>query len=335
MKHNSTLKIIADNLGISISTVSRALHGNPRIGIKTRERVLSMAKSVNYSPNQQAINLLHKRTFTLGIIVPTLAEEFFAHIIAGAEQIARDHGFQLIIGQSQNDTETERAIVDSLIKSRVDGVMVTVASKTSEYNHLIKLQQTGIEVVFFDRIPRNLPGNKVISEIKQGTRIAMEFLHKRNISRIALLNGPNYFQVSDERLNAYLETIQDLKLKTSPSYIKSTDLSEETTKQKMEELLRMGDMKPEAVLCFNDYVSLYAIKSCIENSVVPNVDVQFVSLTYSNLTKHTNPRPVASIKMFPKTMGKEAASMLITSIENNQQLNYNEVSIKTELTTYD
>lgn len=335
MNHNSTLKTIAEKLGISISTVSRAINGNPRIGIKTREEVLRVAKTLNYSPNQQAINLLNKRTYTLGIIVPTLAEEFFSFIIAGAEQVARDHGFQLIVGQSQNSTETEKEIIESFIKSRVDGVMISVASRTNDYNHFIKLQQTGIEVVFYDRVPRNLPGNKVMSEIRQGTKNAIEFLHKRNISRIALLNGPSYFQISDERLNGYLETIQALKLKTSPNYIKSTDLSEETTKQKMGELLEMGSMKPEAVLCFNDYVSLYAIKACSENSIVPNREVHFVSLTYSNLTKHTNPRPLASIKLFPKTMGKEAANMLISSITHSEDVKYNEVFIKTELTTYD
>lgn len=335
MKPASTLKIIAEKLGVSISTVSRALNGNTRIGLKTRDEVMRMAKTLNYYPNQQAINLLQKCTHTIGIIVPTLAEEFFSFIIAGAEKVARDNGFQLIIGQSHNCTEVEEEIVESFIKSRVDGVMISVASKTKEYNHFLKLQNRGIKVVFYDRIPRNLPGHKVISEIKRGTRESIEFLHKRNISKIALLNGPSYFQMSDERLNGYLESIFEFRLDTSPDYIKSTDLSEDSTRQRMAELINLGAQKPQAVLCFNDYVSLYAMQACSENSIVPNKEIHFVSLTYSKLTKYSNPRPMASVKMFPKTMGTQAATMLIESIENAEEQNYNEVFIKTELKVYD
>lgn len=330
MEYNATLKSIAKTLGISISTVSRALNDNPRIGLKTKESVKELAKKFNYYPNINAINLLKKQVSTIGIIVPTLREEFFSYVIAGAEKVARAKGIQLVVSQSHNSKKAEIEITQSYIKSRVDGVLTSVSAETNEYSHFSLLNKSGIHTVFFDRVPRNLPANKVRSEIDLATLKIMLYLYSKNFRRIALLNGPSNLQVSDERLNAYLEAIQNLKLSTSPDYIKSTDLSIEDTTQRMHELVSLTN-KPEAIVCFNDYVALHCIKACQTYSLVPNKDIYFVSLTYIGITQFTSPKPLASIDLFPEEIGTKATELLIDSLEGKKQKNYTELFVKTEL----
>lgn len=333
-KKNITIKTIAKELGISISTVSRALKNNPRIGINTRKRVIRMAERLNYVPNPIALCLQRSRTNTLGLVVPTLEEDFFSHIVSGVERVASENGFHIFINQSKDSMITEKEILQSYISAKVDGILVSIAADTHDYSHFVKVQNLGIPLVFYDRVPRNFPSNKVMSEVLTGTKNAITFLFKRGKRKIALLNGPSNLQVSDDRLNGYLEAIKSLGLETSPQYIKTTSLNKHDTYRKMSEFIGMGENRPEAVVCFNDYVALHAIRACQAHSVIPNQDISFVSFANIGATEFIENKPLASVEQFPVKLGAESARLLMEDILATENMHYREVFVRTRLVVH-
>ncbi|NBA88764.1 substrate-binding domain-containing protein [Emticicia sp. CRIBPO] len=331
IKNQITIKKIASELGVSISTVSRALKNNTRIGLKTREKVWEVAKRLNYIPNPAALFLQNNKTYTIGIIVPFLQEEFFSQVVTGIEDVIFEEGFHPIISQSRDNMEREKKAVESFLKMRVDGVLVSVSAETNTYQHFKELEKYGIPVVFFDRVPRNFQANKVKSRIIDGALEAIRFLSENKKTRIGLLNGPSNLEASDERLNGYLEGIKKYDLKTSPQYIKTTNLSKEDTALKMKEFLAQDDI-PEAIITFNDYVALYAMRACKEQGVIPNKDIQFVSFANLPITGLMENPPLASVEQFPVLIGSQSAKLLLNCINDTREYTeYQEVIIKTEL----
>ncbi len=331
---NVTIKTIAKELGISVSTVSRALQNNTRIGEKTRKEVKKMAEKLQYVPNPIALNLQRSRTNTLGLVVPTLSEEFFSHVVSGVEKVATEQGFHVIVNQSQDSMSTEKEIIQSYIAAKLDGIMVSIAADTNDYSHFVKVQKHNIPLVFYDRIPRNFPSHQIRSEIQPGIFEAMRFLHQKNIRKIALLNGPSNLLVSDERLNGYLAAIKDLGLSTSPQYIKTTNLTRQDTLLKMAEFIEMGPEMPEAIVCFNDYVALHAIRTCQDFHLTPNVDISFVSFANIGITEFIEKKPIASVEQFPTQMGEESAKLLLDNIMTKDSKNFKNINISTQLVVH-
>ncbi|WP_435353825.1 LacI family DNA-binding transcriptional regulator [Emticicia sp. SJ17W-69] len=334
-RHQATIKEIAQELGISISTVSRALQNNPRIGLRTRERVWEVAKLMHYVPNPAAILLKKNKTSTIGVVLPYLQEEFFSMAITGIEDVALEKGYNVVVSQSREKFEREEKALKSFLSSRVDGVIASVAAETSNYSHFKELESYGTPLVFFDRVPRNLEANKVRCSITQGAFEAVEFLVNKGIQRIALLNGPTSMEVSDERLNGYLLAIKKFKLQTTPNYIKSTDLSKEQSVEKMLELLALKE-PPQAILTFNDYLALYAMQVCKQKNLVPNKDILFVSFANLPMTFYLDNPPLASVDQFAYRMGIKSAELLISIIENpsKEMPPYQELILETKLVVH-
>ncbi|MBX2953210.1 MAG: LacI family DNA-binding transcriptional regulator [Leadbetterella sp.] len=309
MAETVTIKTIASLLGISPSTVSRALQGNPRIGLRTRERVSELALSLNYVSNSAARMLKKNTTFTVGVVVPNLHEEFFSLLIAGIEDVLGQNGFQAIISQSRDDMEREKKAVEHFLRARVDGLIVSLSATTNEYDHFQRLERYGIPVVFCDRTPKGFPSFRVRSSVEAGLRSGLEFLYQKGIRKIALLNGPPYLLSSDERLNTYLRGMYELNLETSPNYIRSTDLSKEDTITQIEEILQLEN-RPEAIIAFNDYVALDAIKVVKQKGLVLNKDITFLSFANLPITDHVENGPIASVEQFPYQIGSKAGELL-------------------------
>jgi len=148
-----TIKEIAKQLKISASTVSRALHDHPSIGLRTKMRVKELAKELNYEPNQTAIFFQQRKTFTIGVILPDLSEAFFSSAISGIEDFASDHKYTVLLGQSHNDEQREKQIIETMKNHRVDGLLISISKNTSSFDHFEMLRKYNIPVVFFDRIP--------------------------------------------------------------------------------------------------------------------------------------------------------------------------------------
>ncbi len=331
-KHPSTIKEIAQALNVSVSTVSRALHNHPRIGLRTRQRVQDMARQMHYIPNSAAQLLRKHRTLTIGVLLPFLKEEFFSLAITGIEDVITPKDYNVIVSQSRNCFDREVKAIQSFLRSRVDGVIASISAETTDYAHFQKLQDYGIPLVFFDRVPRDFPAHRVRSEVVAGALAAMHYLLQRGFTEIALLNGPTNLEVSQERLTGYQTAIAEYKLVVQPDFIKSVDLSQADTWAKMAELCRLPN-RPQAVVAFNDYTALHAMQWCKQNGIVPNQDIVFVSFANLPVTDFIDNPPVASVEQFAYQMGEKAAELLMALLEKEVVLEVEprEIMIETRL----
>jgi LacI family repressor for deo operon, udp, cdd, tsx, nupC, and nupG len=306
----TTIKEIAQILGISVSTVSRALHDHPSIGITTRAKVKKLASELNYEPNQTAIFLQKGKTHTIGVILPELSEAFFSSAISAIEDTAYKKNYTVLLAQSHDDEQKEKQLVEKMKNHRVDGLLVSVGKNTSSYQHFENLKKYNIPVVYFDRIPAIPNIHYVACNMEIGTIEAVSYLLKKGHRAIGMINGPQTMVATGERKEGYIKAMTKNRLKYDPSLIVSCDLTEEGTKKALDELLA-SKRKPTAIVTFNDYVALFAIKYANKLNIRVNKDLEFVSYANLPLINYMENIPAASVEQFPYLQGQKATDILM------------------------
>ncbi|ATP59180.1 LacI family transcriptional regulator [Pedobacter ginsengisoli] len=306
----TTIKEIAKILKISVSTVSRALNDHSSIGLTTKMRVKKLASELNYEPNQKAIQFLHGKSFIIGVILPELSESFFSTAISGIEDIAYKRNYTVLLAQSHDDAEREKLLVEKMKTQRVDGLLVSVSKTTSTYEHFEIFKRLNIPVVFFDRIPPIKDIHYVASNLETGTYEAVNFLLKKGHRTIGMINGPNTLVASHERKEGYIKAMLSNRLKFDPTLIINSDLTEAGTIEVMDNMLNHR-RKPTAIVTFNDYVALFAIR--YTRSINLN-GIDFVSYANLPIINYMDYTPIASVEQFPYKQGKKAADILIDLI---------------------
>ena len=337
-----TIKEIAKRLNISVSTVSRALHNHHSIGLRTKTRVQQLAKELKYEPNQTAIFFKQGKTFTVGVILPFLSESFFSSAISGIEDFANTKNYNVLVGQSHDEQEREKQLVETMKNHRVDGMLISVAKNTSNYKHFESLKDYDIPLVFFDRIPAATDIHYVASNLESGMTEAINFLVKKGHRNIALINGPKTIVASRERLKSFKDALYKKKIKTDPAYLISTNLTPGSTAEAMEELLSLK-RRPTAIITFNDYVALDAMRYAKQKKIKINEDISFVSFANLPMCTYMENAPLASVEQFPYEQGKKAAEILFrlldaegkeTEKENLQLILESKLMIHSEAETY-
>jgi DNA-binding LacI/PurR family transcriptional regulator len=313
-----TIKEIARQLNVSVSTVSRALHDHPGIGLRTKMRVQQLARQLDYEPNQTAIFFKQRKTFTIGVVLPNLGEEFFSQAINGIEEIAIRNKYSVLIGQSKDDVDRERQIVATMKNNRVDGLIVSLSKNTTSYDHFTALKKFNIPVVFFDRVPATPDFNKVYSNMNSGTREAIEFLIDKGHRRIGVINGPEEMRSSHERTETYKQVFIRKRLKIDLGLVTSTDLTKEGTHRAMQHLLSQRP-KPTAILVINDYIALDAMQYARQQKLKINKDICFVSYANLPITHYLEHPPMASVEQYPYLQGAKAAEVLVDLIARDNQ----------------
>ncbi|AXY72999.1 LacI family transcriptional regulator [Paraflavitalea soli] len=309
-----TVKEIARRLNVSVSTVSRALSDHPRIGLRTKTKVQELAKEMNYEPNAKAIFFKQRKSFIVGVILPYIREEFFSEAISGIEAAAMEHEYTILFGQSYDNPEREKQVVDTMKKQRVDGLIISLSKQTNKYEHLQALDKYDIPVVYFDRVPAIENVHKVYCDLYQGTTEMVNWLFNRGYRRVAFINGPEKLQASKERLKGYLEGVTRQKLKIDMQMVETTDLSKESTHQAMKKLLSLKN-RPHAIVTFNDYVHMDAVQYAEQHNVQINKDIAFVSYANLPITSYTAFPPLASIEQYPYGQGKKAMELMIRILQ--------------------
>ncbi len=313
-----TIKEIAKQLKVSVSTVSRALHDHPSIGLRTKMQVQKLAAELNYEPNQAAISFKQGKTRTIGVVLPNLGEEFFSMAINGIEDVATQNGYTVLIGQSRDDFEREKQLIETMRKHRIDGLIASLSKDTVTYDHFRQLDSYNIPVVFFDRVPPTTEQAYSVScDLLASSSLLVNWLVKQGHSRIGLINGPTSMQSTNERLNGYNQGLKENDLPVVPSYVINTDLSVSSTKEAMRKLLDQKN-PPKAILVFNDYVALEAIKYAREAGKKINKDIFFVSYANLPITNYLDMPPLASIEQFPYKQAESATSMLLDLINGDE-----------------
>ena len=317
MEKLPTIKEIAKQLKVSVSTVSRALSDHPRIGLGTKMKVQQLAKEMGYEPNAQAIFFKQKKTYVIGVVIPFIREEFFSQAISGIETAAMEHQYTILFGQSYDDTEREKAVVDAMKKQRVDGLLISLSKGTNKYDHLEALRKYEIPVVYFDRVPNMKDAHKVYCNLYKGTVDMVGWLFNKGYRRIAFINGPDKINASKERMNGYIEGISKQKLKVDMQMVEKTDLSKESTHNAMKKLLALKH-PPTAIITFNDYVHMDAVQFAQKQNIQVNKDIVFVSYANLPITSYTAFPPLASIEQYPYGQGEKAMEMMIRILQEKQ-----------------
>jgi LacI family transcriptional regulator len=310
MKKAPTIKEIARMLNLSISTVSRALHNSEDISPATTKRVKEVADELGYEPNQTALFLKSGKTLTLGVILPHLSEAFFSEAISGIEDYASEHNYNVLMGQSHDDTEREKKIVEAMKNHRVDGILVSIAKNTKDFGHFDALKKYDIPVVFFDRVPDRKEANTVTCKMEAAMQEAVEFLVKNGHTRIAFINGPKDLLATRERLHGYETALKSLHVAMNNQFVVHSDLSPEATYRAMQHLLTLKP-GPSAVIAFNDYVALDAMQYARKMNIKINKDISFVSFANLPVWSYMENPPLASVEQFPYRQGQRATEMIL------------------------
>ncbi len=314
-KHIS-LKDLAKELGVSISTVSRALKNHPDISNELKQKVKALALEKNYSPNPLAMGLLKQQTRMIGVIIPDLVTHFYSSIISGIETVAKENGYFILISSSNESMEKERESIQNLLQIRVEGLIVCLSQETDDYSHFGKLIEEDIPLVFFDRICFQGQVPCVIANNQQAaTQITCHF-HEQGYRRIAFINGPGHLEISRERLQGYLDGLKSCNLPYDPSLITDCDLSLPSARQAMSRLLELAE-PPDAVFGINDTVAFAAMKVIKEHHLKIPEDIGLVGFTDEFHATVVEPQ-LTSVTHPTFEMGRTAAKLFFERIRSGQ-----------------
>jgi LacI family transcriptional regulator len=333
IKKNITIHDIARELKLDSSTISRALSDSPRVGIKTKERVLAKARELGYHRNLMASNLRTSKTMTIGVVVPYISRYFFSEAIDAIEQTVADKGYRVIISQSHDDYRIEKKIVDGLFMNRVDGLLISPSMKTPGSSHLNLFYDNKIPIVLFDRYFKNGGLSKVIFEDKEGAYNLTRHMIKQGCKKIFHLAGSMDSQIYQQRCQGYKEALEKYDLEFNDSFVRSSNLTAEEAVEIIKDILKDKKNLPDALVCGND-ISALAIMKYLDEKTKFKVPKDISIGGFSNEPASDLIKPgLTTVDQHPFMIGKTAAEMLLDFINNKEKafLSSNTVVIKSSL----
>jgi|SRR5579859_4066600 len=309
MRNRATVKEMAQHLNVSESTVYRALLDHHNIGLGMKIKVRELAEKWNYQRNERAALFKQGKTNTIGVILPEFSESFFSTALSGIEDTAGKHNWSIMIGQSHDRKDREKEILANMKRKGIEGLIVSLAKDSHTYEHFDMLKRSNIPVVFFDRVPGQQDVHFISSNIRSGTIRAIDFLYKKNHKIIGMINGPEDLSASRERADGYEKGMRENGLPFVPGLIVYSDLTVEGTNEAMRRLLS-NEEKPTAIVVFNDYVAMDAIRYARERKLRINKDISFVSYANLPLMSYLATPPLASVEQYPYEQGQKATETL-------------------------
>ncbi len=316
MRH-ATITDIAKKLGISASTVSRALSDHPDIKEETKKRVKKLAKEFNYKPNPIAQSLKNNRTTIIGVIVPEIQHDFFASAISGIEEVAYHAGYTIIVCQSNENFEREVVNTNVLIQQRVAGIVASISQTTKNSDHFKSAIARGIPLVFFDRACEDVAASKVIIDDSNSAFNAVNYLIKKGYKKIAHLAGPKALEICKRRLAGYNNALNKAHITIDKDLICYGGLHETDGYNSMDSLIKKKII-PDAVFAVNDPVAIGAFQRIKEAGLKIPGDIGIVGFSNNKITTLVDPT-LTTIDQPSFEMGKKAAEILIELIENEKK----------------
>lgn len=332
MRRKVTLKQIAKELDVSISTVSKSLRDSPEISEDTRLKVQAFAKLYNYKPNNIALSLKNKKTKTIGIIIPEIVHHFFATVISGIEQVANECGYNVIVCLSDESFDKEVINMEMLANGSTDGFIMSLSKETQQkkdFHHLQEVINQGMPVVLFDRISNDILCDKVIIDDQLAAYEATNFLISKGLKKIALLTTVDYVSVGKLRTDGYLNVLHDHGIEVDEDLIIRIEDTEHCDK-KIIELLENKSV--DAILAVNELFAVTAIKLAMSKGIMIPEDLSVVAFTDGIISKYSTPT-ITTISQNGIKMGRKAAEMLIKrlELEDEEDEHYKTEIIETNL----
>jgi LacI family transcriptional regulator len=314
---NVTMKDIAQELGVSIGTVSKVLRDHPDISPSTRERVRKRIQELNYSPNLSARALVTGRTFTVGLVVPDLVHPFFAEVAAGLSKLLRKSGYSLILSSSDEDVELESRAIAQLLARRVD--VLILASCQKDWQFFDEIEKQKIPVVLIDRRPGDGKVNFVGVDDEEIGRIATEHLIEMGCKRIAHIGGPG-ISTAVGRLRGYRKALEAHGLPLDGKYVVSREHADEASDDSghaaMLQLLELKP-RPDGVFCYNDPSAMGAMLAAIDKGLRIPQDVALIGAGNVHYAKFLRV-PLSTIDQQSAEIGTRAAKLALKLIESKR-----------------
>ncbi len=323
-----TIKDIAREAGVSTNTVSRALNDKPDVSAHTRAHILSIAKRLNYSPNYLAKSLISKHTRTLGVVVTDNANPFYAQVIKGIEDTARRNGYNIILCNTNEESEREGEALNLLREKRVDGILITPVQKNREY--LKALANLDIPFVLVNRHPREFLSDYVVNDNVAGGSLALGRLIGIGRRRLAYISGPATISSAQERLEGCRQAIAQKGSGAEVELIvKQADLKMEDGYRAMRDLLDR-EPAPDGVFAYSDLLAIGAMRAIHESGRRIPQDIALVGYDDIDFARYLEV-PLTTVKQPRYRIGREAAGILIDKLEGDRKPDHSCIVLRPEL----
>ena len=319
---------IANLLGVNVSTVSRALRGLEGVSQELRQKILSLAKEHGYRPNPFAVSLRYDTTRTIGIVVPDVSFNHYAHIVKRIEAEARKVGYMCIITDSDDKYENEKNCIDLLVNMHVEGIIICLAQETTDFSHIQHLRRIHMPVVLFDR-DADIDISSVIINDAESDREVTNRLIDGGAKRIAFLGGPNKMKQTSERKHGYLEALRERGIPIQKELVKCDFLSFSSGFSNTTELLDMHD-RPDAIVASHGLLTLSSMKAIEARGMnVPN-DISVVGYMSDWISEVLTPR-VSFVKQNQKEIAVKAFKLLHDQMDGDTCVQHVIVKARLEL----
>jgi LacI family transcriptional regulator len=332
MKAKATLKQIAKELGVSVSTVSKALNDSPEISEQTKVKIKEYAKLKNYKPNVIGLNLKNRKTKTIGVIIPNILNSFFAKVFSGIEKVADKKGYNVITCISNESLEKEVHTLEMLSNGTIDGFILSVseeAQKLQEYSHFSEIINDGTPIVMFDRIADEVECDKVVVDDFDSALNSTQHLINLGCKNIALISSVDNLSVGKLRADGYLKALKDNNIPVNEKIILRTD-SEDDMKAKIDSLL---DNKIDAIFALDENDSVAALRVSLKKGYRVPEDISIIGFADGILASRRLSPSLTTVSQHGIEIGEVAAKRLIKRLEETEEetSDYETIVIKTVL----
>ena len=306
-----TIKDIARELGISPSTVSRAIKDHPDISPDTKKQVNELVEKLRYRPNAVALSLRSRKSHAIAVVVPEIVHHFFSSVISGIEEVAMGAGYNVMIFQSNEQYEREVQIAETLGSNLVDGVLVSISKRSMKFGHLKQIMEEGLPLVFFDRACEEIDADKVVVDDFNGAFHAVEHLIRTGCRRIAHFSAPQHLQIGYQRKRGYISALESNKITPDERLMIQCDTLEEALRI-TPQIMRI-DPAPDAIFAVNDLTAAGVLQVLKQMRFRIPEEVSVIGFTDGLVARVTDP-PLTSVSQHGSELGKRAMSMLLKRI---------------------
>jgi LacI family transcriptional regulator len=318
MKRKVTLKEIAKELDVSISTVSKSLKNSLEISEDTRQKVQAFAKLYNYKPNNIALSLKNRKTKTICVIIPEIIHHFFATVISGVEAVANEHGYNVIVCLSDESFDKEVINMEMLANGSIDGFIMSLSKETQQkkdFHHIAEVINQGMPVVLFDRVTNDILCDKVIIDDNLAAFNATQFLIDKGLKKIAIISTVDYVSVGKLRTDGYRKALTNNDIKVDENIILKIE-DTENFEASIENLILNNEI--DALFAVNEIFAVTALKIAKKHNIKVPEDLSVIGFTDGIISKYATPS-ISTVSQNGIKMGGKAAKMLIERLENEEE----------------
>ncbi len=311
-KGQTTIHDIAEALGLTASSVSRALNGNSRISDATRKAVLEQAEKMHYRPNTVASGLRTGKTGILGVVIPLANRSFFGSVISGIEQVANKAGYNVLICQTGDDYEAEKRAIEALLNARVEGLAISVASMTKKFEHIERVKESNVPLILFDRTFDHINSSQILIDDYYGAFMATEHLIEQGCKLITHFAGFQHMTIYKSRAQGYKDALEKHGLLFDENLIIYNDTKEKSGDRAINELYEKN-IAFDGIFSASDFGAIWAMKNLQKRGVRIPEDVAIIGFANEPFTELVTPS-LSTVNQFPEKMGASVANLFLEEV---------------------